>query len=341
MSTVISKALPHSAEALVSVVIPMYKVAEVLDNCIAQLKAQTYKRLELLFVDDASPDDAAERIERARPELEALGMQVKLLRHPQNQGVAVARNTALEAATGEWIYSFDADDAMEPQLIERLVVRAYQTGCDIVGCDWLLRYENNDRRMHQPDVRTGREMYEALCYGIMKWNVWLFLVRRSLLEREEKLRFTPKDNMGEDMMLMCAAALRAERVSIVQEPMYYYVKTNTEAQTANYRPEHWAQVDRNLKTLEGHIGRHYDDSTLECLNFLKLNLKLPLLISSQKSDYQRWAEWYTEANSFVMKNPRQSMRTKLLQLAAARGLWPLVALYNKVVMEWLYKLIYK
>lgn len=336
-----NNALPHTAAALVSVIIPMYKVAEHLEQCIHQIKAQTYKQLELIFVDDASPDDAYERVLSTIPSLEAEGMQVKLLRHEKNSGVAVARNTALDSATGEYIYSFDADDAMEPHLIERLVVRAYQTGCDIVGCDWSLRYEGSDRRMYQPDVRTGEEMYAAMCYGVMKWNLWLFLVRRSLFDKGEHLRFTPGDNMGEDMMMMSKLALRAERVSIIQEPYYYYVKTNATAQTANYKPEHWAQVDRNLQNLVGYIERYATNKEQELINFMKLNLKLPLLISTDKEDYKRWQEWYPEANAYVMENPRLSMRTKLLQLFAARGLWSLVSIYNLIVTEWLYKLLYK
>lgn len=336
-----NNALPHTAAALVTVIIPMYKVAEHLVHCIQQIKAQTYKQLELIFVDDASPDDAYERVLSVIPSLEAEGMQVKLLRHEKNSGVAVARNTALDAATGEYIYSFDADDAMDPHLVERLVVRAYQTGCDIVGCDWSLRYAGSDRRMYQPDVRTGEEMYAAMCYGVMKWNLWLFLVRRSLFDKGERLRFTPGDNMGEDMMMMSKLALRAERVSIIQEPYYYYVKTNTTAQTANYRPEHWAQVDRNLQNLAGYIERYATNKERELINFMKLNLKLPLLISTDKEDYKRWQEWYPEANAYVMKNPRLSIRTKLLQFFAARGLWPLVSIYNLIVTEWLYKLLYK
>ncbi|MDY3090488.1 MAG: glycosyltransferase family 2 protein [Porphyromonas sp.] len=341
MTQVISNALPHTERALVSVIIPMYRVAAHLERCLAQLRAQTYQQLELIFVDDASPDDAYDYVSAHQAELEALGMQVRLLRHEQNKGVAAARNTALDAATGEYVYSFDADDAMEPNLIERLVVRAYQTGCDIVGCNWSLRYAGRDRAMAQPDVRTGEEMYAAMCYGVMKWNLWLFLVRRSLFDRGERLRFTPGDNMGEDMMMMSRLALRAERVSIVPEVLYYYVKTNETAQTASYRPEHWAQVDRNLRTLSESLEREGRGEALQLLHQLKLNLKLPLLISSNPEDYRRWQTWYPEANAYIMHNPRLSMRTKLLQLAAHRGQWWLVGLYNRIVGEWLYKLIYK
>lgn len=146
--------------------------------------------------------------------------------------------------------------------------------------------------------------------------------------------------MGEDMMLMSQLALRSDRVSIVSEPLYYYVKTNDNAQTANYRPEHWAQVDRNLKSLEAYVNAHYPEAK-EWLNHLKLNLKLPLLISTDSEDYKRWQTWYSEANSYVMSNPRLGMRIKLVQRAAVLGQWWFVRLYNIIVTKWLYSLLYK
>lgn len=341
MTQIIHNSRPHTEQALVSVIIPMFRVEALLPQCIAELKAQTYKQLELLFVDDASPDNASQVVREAIPSLEAEGFKVKLLRHEQNRGVAAARNTALAAATGEYIYSFDADDAMAPNLIERLVVRAYQTGVDIVGCNWALRYEGNDRQMTQPEVKTGREMYEAMCYGVMKWNLWLFLFRRTLLNKGgEELRFTEGDNMGEDMMMMSKLALRAERVSIVQECLYYYVKTNQAAQTSNYKEEHWQQVDRNLQNLASYVTQIGDKQAKELINFLKLNLKLPLIVTLNQADYKRWERWYPEANAFIMQNPRQALRTKLLQRSAALGLWHLVKFYNIIVTKYLYSILY-
>ena len=250
------------------------------------------------------------------------------------------RNKGLDLAEGEYIYSYDADDYMEAKLIERLVAKAEEEGADMVTCDWFLRYEGNDRRMQQPKVETGIQLFEQLCYGTMKWNVWLFLVRRSLFEGDTPLRYTPQDNMGEDMMMTSMLSLRAGRVATVSEALYYYVKTNSGAQTANYQDTHWTQVARNLSSLEQYIKAYYPAQE-SLLNFLKLNLKLPLIISSSSKDYERWQSWYPEANAYVMQNPYLPMRTKLVQKVASLGLWSLVSLYNRVVMQWLYALLYK
>lgn len=329
-------------QPLVSIIMPMYRVATVLPSCIGALKRQTYKHLELLFVDDCSPDDSATIVEQAQGELEAMGMRVRLIRHEHNQGVAAARSTALGEASGDYVYHYDADDMLEDDAIEVLVTEAVATDADIVGCEWLLCHEANKRRMHQALVSTGTEAFASMCKGVLKWNLWLFLVRRSLIEHPTPLRFTHGQNMGEDMMLMGKCFLRAHRVSIVDRALYHYVKNDAEGQlTARYTPEHWAQVDANMRELERSVLASGLPNAPRLLAQLKLTLKLPLLISPLKEDYQRWAGWFAEANDYAMLNERLPLRTRLLQWAAAHGQWWAVRLYYELIMKRLYALLYK
>ncbi len=328
---------------LVSVIIPMYKVANLLPQCLSQIKAQTYKHLELIFVDDCSPDNVDEIVQSQKAELEALGMQVILAKHEINQGVAVARNTALELAKGEFIYSLDADDFIEPNTIELMVETAQKEQADIIGCECTLKYEHSERYLPQRDVQTGKEAFEQMCKGVFKWNLWLFLFRRELLKKggNVPLRFLPQKNMGEDMLMMGRLFLLANKVKIIHKPLYHYVKTNSEAQTSEYSPLQWQNVKDNLKTLEEFITQRKDEKELKLINFLKLNLKLPLIISTKASDYQHWSKCYPEANAYIMQNDTLALRTKLLQKLAQHKQWWLVRLYNVIVMQWLYKLLYK
>lgn len=323
---------------LVSIVLPMYRVANVLPACIASLKRQTYRRLELLFVDDCSPDESASIVENERASLEALGMIVKLICHSENGGVAVARNTALDNASGEWIFHYDADDRLSENAIELMIKEALRSDADIVGFQWMLCHGDKERQMTQVQVETGQEAFEAMCSGIFKWNLWLFLVRRSLLE-QNILRFLPKQNMGEDMMLMAKLFLRARKLSVLPETLYYYTKNDEGQLTGSYTDAHWAQVDTNLRELERYaLGQGQKP---EMIAQLKLSLKLPLLISPRKEDHERWATWFPEANAYIMQNKALPLRTRLLQLAASCGQWWLVRLYYEVVMKRLYALLYK
>ncbi len=320
----------------------MYKVASFLPQCLNQIKAQTYRHLELIFVDDCSPDNVSEIIEQNRVELEALGMSVILHRHEQNQGVAVARNTALGLASGTYIYSLDADDFIEANALELMLNKAVEENADVVGCECTLKYEENERRLSQANVRTGAEAFEMMCKGVLKWNLWLFLFRRDLLSKGgEVLRFLPQKNMGEDMLMMGRLFLRSNNVSIVHKPLYHYVKTNVEAQTSEYSPLQWQNVKDNLAALSEFVEQRAVSQEIELLNYLKLNLKLPLIISTQQEDYKHWESLYPEANTFIMKNKELSLRTRFVQKCASLKMWGIVRLYNIIVMQWLYKLLYK
>lgn len=292
-------------------------------------------------MDDCGPDTSAAFVEEHRPKLEAEGYLVKLLRHEDNRGVAVARNTGLDAASGEYIYFFDADDRLEPEAIDLMVREVRATNADIIGIDWWLSYEGQERRMSQPNVKTGLEAFQEMCYGRFKWNLWLFLVRRELYDRDTRVRFLPGENMGEDMMLMGKLFLRARRMSMIAKPLYHYVKTNAGSLTANYTDKHWAQVNANLRELESFVMVNRINQGQELIAYLKLNLKLPLLISPRKKDYDRWANWFSEANTYIMTNPILPIRTKLIQKAAALGQWWIVRLYYELVMRLLYSILYK
>ena len=103
---------------LVSIIIPVYKAEHTLPACLAQLKAQTYRHLQIIFVDDCSPDGGLVYLKGQKPQLEELGMEVDILHHEVNQGVASARNTGLSATRGEYVYSVDADDELDPRAIQ-------------------------------------------------------------------------------------------------------------------------------------------------------------------------------------------------------------------------------
>ncbi|MDO4707981.1 MAG: glycosyltransferase family 2 protein [Porphyromonadaceae bacterium] len=326
---------------LVSIIIPMYGVEPVLPQCLDCLLGQTYKHLEIIFVDDCSPDRSSQLVSKRQGELEEQGYRVKLIKHQQNGGVAMARNTGIDAAEGEYIYYFDADDRLEPDAIDLMVGEARRTDADIVGIDWSLSYEGKERRMHQPLVTQGIEAFRYMCYGSFKWNLWLFLVRRELYERGGRKRFLPGQNMGEDMMLMGKLFLKARHVTILPQVLYHYVKTNADSLTANYTDKHWGQVDANLQELEQYVLANRVDDGVRCIALLKLNLKLPLLISPRQSDYDRWAGWFTEANPYIMSNPVLPLRTRLLQKVAAHGQWWLVRLYYELIMRVLYSIFYK
>ena len=101
-------------QGLVSVVLPIYNVEKYLDRCIESVVGQTYKNLEIILVDDESPDGCPKKCE----DWAKRDKRIKVI-HKENAGLGYARNTGIENATGEYICFFDSDDYVEKDTIEK------------------------------------------------------------------------------------------------------------------------------------------------------------------------------------------------------------------------------
>ena len=324
----------------VSVIVPMYNVAKVLEPCVRSLCAQTLSGIELIFIDDCSADGTQEVLERllgkfAKPRKD---ISVKTLRHERNRGVAAARNTGVDAATGDFIAYVDADDSIEPDALEKMYSRACADGADIVVCEWMMDFAGNSRRMHQPDVNSGEQLFTKIARGVLRWNLWLFLVRRSLYGQD--IRFIEGQNMGEDLMVMSKLALRAGKVSVLHEPLYHYVQTNGDALTKNFIA-YKAQVSANAAEVQRYVTEQYGSRYLPEVYQMQLTIKLPLLISDDVTKYREWLEWFPESNSHAGENPDISGRTRMLQKAAVKGRFLLIKLYYRVVIKFVYGVLYR
>ena len=100
-------------EPLVSIIIPVYKVEKFLDECVKSVVAQTYRNLEILLVDDGSPDDCPAMCDAWATR----DPRVRVI-HKSNGGLSDARNAGIAQATGSYIYFADSDDAVAPTLVE-------------------------------------------------------------------------------------------------------------------------------------------------------------------------------------------------------------------------------
>lgn len=325
----------------VSVIIPVYNASATLEACLDSLNRQTIQRFELLFIDDSSTDRSLDILMSYAEQYSTGDFVVKVLRHERNRGVAAARNTGLEYATGEYVYYVDADDFIEPDTLECLLKEAQEKELDIVGHEWFLTFKSDERYMKQPLFVTPDEALRQMMCGVMRWNLWLFLVRRSLYV-ENNIRFIEGMNMGEDMMVMMKLFACAKRVTIINRAFYHYGQSNSGSLTKTYSAEHIRQVTNNVQEAERFISASsYAGLLSEFIPLLKLNIKLPLLITDDESRYRQWTEWFPEANGYVMKNKRLPLRTRLLQLAAVKRYDFLLKLYYRFVFKLVYGVIYK
>ena len=111
-----------SNEPLISVIVPIYKVEEYLDKCVETIVNQTYKNLEIILVDDGSPDNCPKMCD----EWGKKDSRIVVI-HKENGGVCSSRNMGLDIANGEWISFVDADDYIQPAYIEKMYAKAKET----------------------------------------------------------------------------------------------------------------------------------------------------------------------------------------------------------------------
>ena len=320
----------------VTVISPFYKVAPFIERCAESLLNQTLQDVEFIFVDDASPDESREILEKViekHPD-----RNVRIVTHEVNKGLPAARNTGLAEAQGDFIYHCDSDDWVEADLLEKMYKAAIDNEADFVYCDFWMQFEKSARYMVNPTYTDPEQMIkEGFLAGLMKYNVWNKLIKKSLYDG---ISFPAGHGMGEDMTIILAAT-RATKVAHVPEALYHYVKLNMNAFSNTFSERHLTDIQFNTaRTLEGLKDWDVPEKD-KYLDFFKLNIKLPFLLSSDKSQYRLWKEWFPESDKYVLENKHLPFRTRLVQWFAAKRLFPLVGLYDFLVNKVYYGLKFR
>lgn len=203
--------------ALVSIIVPVYKAEKYIHQCIDSLLAQTYKNIEVILVDDGSPDHCGKICD----EYAAKDCRVKVI-HQQNGGVSVARQTGIDHATGEYSIHADPDDWVEQNMIEELVAKAVANNADMVICDFYR--ESKSDRIHVCQNPGNDLSASAVLRKILSQQLhgscWNKLVNRS---RIEGIGFTPEDLcILEDELYNIRILARKIKVSYLPKALYHY-----------------------------------------------------------------------------------------------------------------------
>lgn len=320
----------------ISVIIPVYNAEGSLKASLDSLRAQVFRDVEVVFVDDCSTDGSPAIMQAF---LEESGLPGRIIRQEKNGGVAAARNRGLQEAQGEYVLFLDADDKLAPEALA--VAAEVCQGADIVGWDWTLGFEKNGRYMRQADYDSPLQALKNLMGGTMRWNLWLFSLRRDFVQ-SAGLSFTDGANMGEDMQFMIRAFCRARDVVQLHQALYCYNAVSSTSISRQFSDVRRREITDNLALAQQAVeASPYGAELREYVNHLKLFLKLPLLMGTDKSLYEIWYRWFPEANASAMGNKALPLRTRLLQWAAFRRQWWAVSLYYVLIYRFVYGIIYR
>ncbi len=209
---------------LVSVLIPVYNVEDYIVRCARSLFEQTYEDCEFIFVDDGSPDSSISRLESLiEGSYSHMASRVHIVHHSRNRGLAEARNTAMESASGDFLLFVDSDDWCSPKLVAKLVSEQRKSDADIVSCDFFHVCAGRETRVHTHWV-GGRDgsMKVVLAQSFALPNrVWAMLIRNSLVHNNG-IRSDGSVAYGEDAVLLVKLLYYARTISHVDRSLYYY-----------------------------------------------------------------------------------------------------------------------
>ena len=211
-------------EAVVSIIVPVYKAEKYIHQCIDSLLAQTYSNIEVILVDDGSPDHCGKICD----EYAAKDSRVKVI-HQQNGGVSVARQTGIDHATGEYSIHADPDDWVELNMIEELVAKAVADNADMVICDFYResKSEKTCDCQNPGDDLSASAVLRKILSQQLHGSCCNKLVKRSCIEG---LGFTPEDLcILEDELYNIRILARKIKVSYLPKAFYHYRVDNEQS----------------------------------------------------------------------------------------------------------------
>lgn len=207
----------------ISVIVPVYNTAAYLPQCVESILSQTYRNLEILLVDDGSVDESGALCDA----FARMDSRVSVI-HRHNGGVSEARNTGIDAATGNWLAFVDSDDVISADMLMTLHHLAVRSHAQIAVCG----FENLPSQSRfcpgKPEGKTGVfSRREALQNFISVRGYCGFLCnklfRADLFQKPETLRLCREIAVCEDLLMTCQLTGRADTVAFTEEKLYGYV----------------------------------------------------------------------------------------------------------------------
>lgn len=208
---------------LVSVIVPVYNVEKYLDKCIKSIVNQTYENIEIILVDDGSPDSSSEICDFWAKK----DGRIKVI-HKTNGGLSSARNAGIELATGDFLVFIDSDDYPEPDMIEFLHNLVTSGDYDVARCGCYIEDLIGNASSVLGNGETLAPTYDELIIDLMNGGhlsgvVWNKIYRRSAIG---DIRFDTADGCSEDIMYNYRVFSKTSRVVFCDEPKYHYAVRN-------------------------------------------------------------------------------------------------------------------
>lgn len=252
----------------VSIIVPVYKVEQYLKRCVDSLTNQTLKDIEIILVDDGSPDNCPKMCD----EFAQIDSRIKVV-HKQNGGAASARNVGIDVAKGDYIAFVDSDDYVDGCMYEEMLKVAIDNNCDFVMCDCIKEYSGKST-IYTHDIRGGfydkkQLIDEYYPHLLIMENIeypatisnWLFLFNKKLTE-DKLIRYDEGIKYSEDLLFGAKLLYKTESFYYMKGVAYYHYCMNPTSVTHVFDEKKWDNYLKLHKLLKSYFIKisNYDFS---------------------------------------------------------------------------------
>lgn len=244
-------------KSLISVIVPIYKVEKYILRCVNSIINQTYQNLEIILVDDGSPDNCPKICD----EFADGDSRIKVI-HKENGGLSDARNAGMDIASGEFIVFVDSDDYIDCDMVSKMYNVMMKDGSDVVSCGvkWVdekdtVIYETKSDK--NEILNRNEAMYEIIIDGKLKQHVWnkmykTKLIRGTLFEKEK---------YHEDVFWSYQVFGKARKTSVIVDSLYYYVQRGNSIMGCGFSSKRLDVLEANYRRCEyvkNYFPEYYD-----------------------------------------------------------------------------------
>lgn len=224
-----------------SIIIPVYNIEPYITNCLNSILNQPFKDFEIICVNDGSTDNSLAELKKCRDER-------LVIIDKKNEGSGVARNTALAAACGEYIFFVDGDDWLEENSLQKIIEEADRLNTDILIFGGLSYYEGNGKNGGYSANKLPKKYMnkvfsaEDIKKDIFKFpsTAWTKLYRREFLQKNN-IKFQ-EIKVGQDQLPYFHSMITAEKIALLPENLYCYRKNRKGAVTATKKKKNFSPI---------------------------------------------------------------------------------------------------
>lgn len=222
-----------NSDMKVSILVPIYGVERFIERCAISLFEQTYHNIEYIFVNDCTKDKSISVLENIIERFPQRKPFVKIISHKHNKGLAGARNTAVESATGDFIMHVDSDDYVDKEIVAKAVLKQQENNADIVVIDFIKAYPSFSKVVNYSSFDDTKDYCLTVLARKNSNSIWAKLIRRSLYV-DNSIKCIEGCNQGEDFQIVPLLLYYAKRIVNLTEPLYYYDCSNEGAYSNSF-----------------------------------------------------------------------------------------------------------